>query len=622
MSEINFPLKDLTRRKHQTTLTIVGLTISISATVFLVLFGNNLGFDLTHFSHSNQLTSGFYAVFSQFIQIVIILNIVTGAIVTSFLVHLMMSTRMRDIGIMKASGCLTDSVFACYFTELSLIVVFSTVIGTILGITSYYLSTLFLNMVGFYVSQRINVLSVLIVIGLSLVFAHVFGALPLKKAAKAKSTDAMSPVSQQESIASVGNKFPSQLGFTLKVVYRNLVRRQSSTIQAILCFTAVFSMITVTITGGLIANDTTISYVERAIGKNVVIIGHSTITERYVEFLSQFFESDQMEQLDYLDPKYLISDQFLTKLENIQETSAVDARLLLEKDVREVLGVVLDPIEQSEATFIGGDRTETALVLGIHPNKVVNDWVFFGKKVGVNEQNVVMVGDSLARNMFEDAINQRIRVFEESEVPYDVMGICIDPLNSGNVVYLPIQTLYTDSGKHGYNLIFIQTNPNNPEVFKQINKIAHEENLSIVKLDNVLSKHTQYLRNVWSLVMLLPLFTLVTALIVLFSYLNLSISGQQHEFGIMKALGAKRKTISKIIFCQATVIVLVTGLIGILAGTFTTFNFFLPNPTISPSTINVVLILLVSILTLLCLSSMYPAVKEANKKVLDSISSN
>ena len=87
-----------------------------------------------------------------------------------------------------------------------------------------------------------------------------------------------------------------------------------------------------------------------------------------------------MEQLDYLDPKYLISDQFLTKIKNIHQPSPIDARLLLEKNVREVLGVVLDPIEQSEATLIGGNRTETVLVLGIHPEKIVNDWVFFGKK--------------------------------------------------------------------------------------------------------------------------------------------------------------------------------------------------------------------------------------------------
>jgi hypothetical protein len=47
MSEISFPIKDLTRRKTQTALTVLGLTISIAATLFLVIFGGSLGFEIT-----------------------------------------------------------------------------------------------------------------------------------------------------------------------------------------------------------------------------------------------------------------------------------------------------------------------------------------------------------------------------------------------------------------------------------------------------------------------------------------------------------------------------------------------------------------------------------------------
>ncbi|MDG6222309.1 MAG: FtsX-like permease family protein [Candidatus Bathyarchaeota archaeon] len=620
MSEIGFPLKDLTRRKQQTTLTFVGLTITLSATVFLILFGTNLGFEISLFTQSNQLTSGFNSIFSQFILTVLILNILTGLIVTSFLVYLIMSTRMKDIGIMKASGCLENSVFSYFFTEISLIVIFSTLIGTCLGIISYYCSTFFLNVTGFSISQNLNIAAIILVGGISIIFSHFFGALPLKKAAKAKPLDAMSSTYQQESNVSVGENFPSKLGFCLKVVYRNLVRRQSSTIQAIICLTAVFTLITVIIAGGLIANETTLSYVERAIGKNVVILGHSTVTGRYVDLLSELFESKPVEQLDYLDSKYAISEQFVGKLETIHGVTAVDARLILETQVREGLGVVLDPIEKSEAILIGGNRTNDALVLGIHPERVVNDWLFYGKKVGVNDQNVAMIGDSLASNMFDDATNQRIRVFEQSKVPYDVIGVCVDPLNNGKVVYIPLKTMYNDTGKNGYNLVFLKLDYLvNPQVLQQITEIVSNENLDVVELDFVLNNHTRFLNNIWSLVMFLPLFTVVTAVIALFSYLNLMITGQQHEFGVMKALGAKQKTVSKIIFCHATIIILISGLIGIFGGLFITIGFLFPDPVISHLTVISVFILLVSILGLLCVSSLYPALKAANKDVLDAI---
>jgi hypothetical protein len=47
MSEISFPIKDLTRRKTQTALTVLSLTIAIAATIFLVIFGGSLGFEIT-----------------------------------------------------------------------------------------------------------------------------------------------------------------------------------------------------------------------------------------------------------------------------------------------------------------------------------------------------------------------------------------------------------------------------------------------------------------------------------------------------------------------------------------------------------------------------------------------
>ncbi|MFZ7138315.1 MAG: FtsX-like permease family protein [archaeon] len=622
MSEIGFPIKDLTRRKQQTTLTFVGLTIATSATVFLVLFGSNLGFEISLFTQSSQLSSGFHSIFSQFIRAVSILNLVTGPIIASFLIYLIMSTRMRDIGIMKASGCLSGSVFAYFFTELSLILIFSTVAGLIFGTLSYYCSTFFLNMVGFSVSQKLDVVAVFVVAIVLVIFSHIFGALPVRKAAKAKPTDALSPIYEQESNASVGSNLPSRFGFTLKFVYRNLVRRQSTTIQAIICFTAVLTLTTVILTGGLISKETTSSYVERAIGENVVVIGHPTLTERYVALLSQFFEPKTLEELDYLDSKYAISEEFVTNLETLQGTTIVDARLVLETVVREGMGVVLDPVEQSNAILIGSNRTDTALVLGVHPEKVVNDWLFYGKKIGVNDQNVAMIGASLANNMFEDAMNQRIRVFDNNGLLCEISGTCIDPLNNGKVVYLPVETLQADTETAGYNLVFVQINSSDTEAFDELGKMASEQDFSAINLDSVVKKHTSFLNNIWSLVMFLPLFTVVTAVVALFSYITLSVSGQQHEFGIMKALGAKQKTITKIIFCQASLIILVSGLIGVSAGLFITFEFLLPDPVISTSTVRSVIITLSVILGLLCISSLYPALKTTKKTVISGLSAN
>ena len=622
MSEISFPIKDLTRRKTQTALTVLGLTISIAATLFLVIFGGNLGFEITSLARGGRLTSGFYNIFFQFILIVSILNILTAPIITSFLVHLMMSERMRDIGVMKASGCLSGSIFGYFVTELSLIVFLSSIVGMIIGVTTYYFSTIFLNIIGFSISQTLNIGAILVVSIVIIIFSHIIGALPIRKAAKAKPTEAMSPIYKLGTTAGLGRKIPSRLGFTFKVAYRNLVRRKSVTIQAIICLTVVLTLTTVTIAGGMIANQTTTSYVERAIGKDVIIVGHPTITERYVNLLSQFFEAKDMDQIDYLNSEFIISESLVQKLDNIQGVHKVDPRLILENSVREIRGIILDPVEGTKPVFIGSDRVEDVLILGVEPENVVNEWLIFGRNLEEDDQMSTMIGDSLAVNMFDNAFNQSIKLFDESSPPFfDIVGVCVDPLNNGKVVYMPLDELSTELGQDGYNLLFLKIDPT--EKSQAISKIENEisgEKWNIVELGQILDKHVTFLNNIWSRVMFLPLFSLATAAISLLSYLMLSISGQQHEFGIMRALGAKPKSIMKIVFSQALIIILVSGAIGISVGLFITFVFLIPDPVISQYTLISVSLLLIVILGLLCASSLYPALKAVKKTVVEAIS--
>jgi putative ABC transport system permease protein len=99
----------------------------------------------------------------------------------------------------------------------------------------------------------------------------------------------------------------------------------------------------------------------------------------------------------------------------------------------------------------------------------------------------------------------------------------------------------------------------------------------------------------------------------------LSIAGQQREFGIMRALGAKPRNVMKIIFTQALLITLISGAIGISVGLFVTFVFLIPEPVISQNTLVYIAGWLLLTLGLLCLSSLYPATKAVKKSVVNAI---
>ena len=159
------------------------------------------------------------------------------------------------------------------------------------------------------------------------------------------------------------------------------------------------------------------------------------------------------------------------------------------------------------------------------------------------------------------------------------------------------------------------------EVLSEIETEISHEDLVVVELNEVYGRHAGFLNQIWSLIMFLPLFSLATATLCLLSYLMLSISGQQREFGIMRALGTKPGSIMKIVLSQALLITLIGGAIGVSGGLFVTFALLIPEPVASQNTFVFVAGWLLLALSLLCLSSLYPAVKAMKKSVVGALHS-
>lgn len=153
MSKTSFPVNDLLRRRLQTGLTIASLTLCVALTVFLLLFGENIGSGISHVAEG-KLTAGFSMVFSCFIAFIGLLIVVTGAVIVSFLVFVMMSQRVKDIGLMRASGCPNDLIFGYFMTELLIVTFVSCFLGAIFGILADYASVGLSSFFGFQILQK------------------------------------------------------------------------------------------------------------------------------------------------------------------------------------------------------------------------------------------------------------------------------------------------------------------------------------------------------------------------------------------------------------------------------------------------------------------------------------
>jgi len=615
MSETSFPMNDLLRRKLQTSLVIISLALCVASTLFLSLFSEKIGFGIS-LMVENRLTAGLSTVFSQFIMFIEILSFIVGAVIISFMVFVMMSQRIRDIGLMKAAGCPNDVIFGYFMTELLIVTFVGCCLGVVLGILGDFASNSLFSGFGFQISHRpINFWLVLLVFGLFFALALIFGAKPVLDTAKIAPAKAISPTYHFGLSKERGFRVTSKSGLTVKVALRSLSRHKSATIRIILCMTAVFILATVGIAGGIIADQTTKSWVEKAVGRDAILIAHQEMCNQYELLLSKFCEAKEDSKFNYTDERYLISEDIVNLLNSASQIVGVDPRLVLEATVNEVPGFIY---ERSSVVQVGDEREGKSLIVGVEPASVLNDWLLNGDFLEESETFEAVIGDTSAQKMFSVPLNQSVRLYNSN---FDIIGICLDPINNGNVTYLPLKTLQNITGVSKPNVVIVKISPaiDRADVLNQIRTEVKnlDPEFEVFALHEVLDKNLSFLGHVWSTIMFLPLFSLFAASLCLICYVMLAITEQRQEFGVLRALGAKPRTVINIVSGQSFVILLSSFAVGIAFGIIITLLILVPNPFVTSYTVVEIAGWLLTALAATFIFSLYPAVKFGKKPVLE-----
>lgn len=619
MSETSFSINDLLRRKLQTTLVIVSLMLCVASTLFLLLFAQEIGFGISMITEG-KLTAGFSVIFSPFMTLLTILIFLAGTVMISFTAFIMTSQRIRDIGLMKAVGCPTDLLFGYFFTELIIVTVVGCLLGTVLGVVMNMASTSLLNGLGFQLSQQpTNLWMPVAIFSVFFALSLVLGAAPILSATKTETAKIFSPAYYLGLSKEPGFKVVSKSGVTLKIATRTLVRHKSATIRIVLCLSTVFFLVTVAVAGGLTAEGTTRSWVESAVGRNTVLIAHQDMVNQYKLLLSEFYEGGNDTQFNYTDIRYLLPANLIDQLRFLNGNMSIDARLVLEVPVREIQGIIWGSSSQETMT-VGDNRSGESLVVGVDPENVLNDWYLNGKFLGGSQTAEAVVGDTLAQKLFSVPLNQSIRIFGED---LSVVGVCLDPLNNGNVTYVPLGTLENVAGISRPNVLMIKLDPsaNNTDILNEINTTVRAANpdLQVLELNDALNKSLSFLDFIWSTIMFLPLLSLITASLSLLGYVMLTINEQRQEFGVLRALGAKPGTVLSIVSAQSLIVLLASYAVGIAFGTITTLLILVQNPLITPYTVIQIAGWLLLALIITFASSIYPAIRFAKKPVLETM---
>jgi ABC-type antimicrobial peptide transport system permease subunit len=615
MSETFFPVNDLLRRKIQTGLTLISLTVCVASTLFLLLFSDQVGFGITSIAE-NTLTVGYWAIFSNFLLFVGILVFAVGAMIVAFIAFLMTVQRTRDFGLIKAVGCPNSLVFSYFLTELLIVLFLGCALGVALGVFTDYAV---INTGAFQVYQKApNLWYALLVFVAFFVFGLLFGLRPLENAARLSPTAALSPM--QYFGLSEGNRFKalSKSRLTLKIASRSLFRRQSATVRIVVFLSAVFILLTVSIAGSIIANDTTTTRVEQAVGKDVLLVAHKDMGNQYISLLSKFSGAKEKTDFNYLDPNFAIPDAVLQQLSAINGIANFEKRLVCEEQIQELTNFTYS---DSATIPIGDHREVDSLIVGVEPEKVLSEWFLEGRFLKNSNASEAVVGDSLAAVTFEMPLLQSFRM---QNTTLNVVGVCLDPLNNGIVAYVPLETLESLNHVSDPNIVLVQldSSADGSSVVTQIqeNLATVNSDLTVFELNETLEKNIGFLGAIWSVIFFLPLFSLVAATLCLIGYLVLAINEQRQEFAVLRAMGAKPKTIVAVLAVQSLIVLFSSFGVGISLGVIITLMILIPQPVVTGFTILAIAGWLLAALGVMFLLSLWPAVRFAKKPILKIMS--
>jgi ABC-type antimicrobial peptide transport system permease subunit len=617
-SGAGFPVNDLMRRRLQTSLVVTTLTLSVASTLFLLLFSSRLGVGLS--SSTSSFTVGLNAVFSQFIIFIGALVFVVGAVLTSFIVLLMMAQRTRDFGLIKAAGCPNSLVGGYFMTELLLVTFVSCGLGLVFGFLSDFVAanTVF----GGY--QLINWWFAPIVFIIFFLLALFFGLQPILKAAKMSAIEALSPVNYYGLTMTDKHKALSNSALTWRIASRSMARRISPTVRIVILLSIVFVLLTVSVGGGIIAEDTTTSWVQKTANSGTIAIAYSSTGNQYKLLLSKFIGNQDTRDFNYSDTKLVIPATVKDQLKALPSVSSFDTRLVLYENVQEIRNWT---ILNGKETWVGGERQETVLVIGLDPKEMAADFSSKGRSLSQTNTLEAIIGDSIAQTMYSpdknlqinlsDPLVQGIQIKDEK---FFIVGICVDPINNGYVTYVPIDGLMKATGLTNPNLLLVTLN-NSVERNIAIDEIRRlvkvvDSGLEVFDLTQTIAENTAFLRGTWQTILFIPSFTLVSAALCLVNYMMLSIDEQRQEFAMLRAVGARPKLIVNISAIQSIIVLLSSFGVGISFGVITTLMILMTNPIVTSTTIAVIVAWFISALLIMFLLSLYPAIKLSKTGIL------
>ncbi len=597
MSEFQgFASKDLKRRPFRSVLVLISLSSVVTSTTFIFLFGNVL-LDVNSFALARALSSSMGMLFSTFIWSILLLVFVLGAVVISTTVSLEMVTRRRDIGLMKAMGTLTDSIFDFFMAQSVIVLLASVVLGLAFGTLLYLAGMIWLAgvMPGLQFTQEFPWLQLTFLAAFYVIAGYFSSQKPIYDTVQESPSVALNPdVGARVRKSGLLDGF----GLSFRIASKGIGRRIKGTRRIILSLFLSFTIASLLWIGGGVVETTSQSYMMRSMGINIVAVGSPDMLNQYYEAYS-FDGSALNSSFNFLAPTDMINASLVTELQGELAVSALEQRLIIFDDVQEHPGTVWNE-ELQQYERIGQERQGSALLVGVDWTSTLSDWYYEGSRVNSSQQ--VWLGGTLANVLFDDPFVQSLLITGR---PLEVRAQAFDTINGGMMAILSLTKLQEYYSVTGCNLLLVQVDSYDDAVLNRIEDLAQNYGLSIYRQQEVLEENLQAIHAIWILLNPLALMALVSAFLALMNYMLVSIFGRLRDYIIMQSIGAKPSFIAKIMIAEGLDVGVRAGIPALIVGTFLSVYSLIPEaavPTLSYLPLSM-LTLFAAIIAVILLSS-------------------
>ncbi|MFX0067406.1 MAG: FtsX-like permease family protein [Candidatus Hermodarchaeota archaeon] len=525
--------------------------------------------------------------FSWFIIILTFLAVITFC---WLVIDALLKFRSNDLAVMVSLGGVRAQMHAYFLAELTLIFFLGLVGGLFLGLLLTFFYYFSLSLLGFTVNAVVAFPLVIILIVLVLVGSYFLASIHLSLRTRKYYTQ----IAGEERVIthSVLNRLSNKY-FSFKFALLTLSRR-SMKIQYLSFFFVGFILVTLAVGGSIIKN-TNIYYMERAIGTDTYLLGHSDVTSLVKQNLA-FTGEPLAPSINLTDSKYHMNPNLLSNLSRI--VSSLDARFLLYTDVQELPAIIIEegqlisayyysntsafePPEYGDLfTVIGSNRSSQSYVFGL-TNPIFNYFIEDGTFT-INNTHIV-IGNLVWYALFDEPFLERLQisspVFPKRQKDFRISGIIQDPFAAGMTCYIGLDLLlesFLQTFNEVYNLVFVQVDPSDEAALYDFTA-AHGlsiEPLEPIKEANRAAQNFLWLINLFSGI---PLSLAMIGGIV--SVLIANAEEQRTDLHIIRALGGRKRQLLQFTITKTSLMVLTPWIPALLVGWFFSSTALISNST-------------------------------------------